>query len=93
MFENIDEIKKHINVSKQLDFNMLKPYIEIAINDKIFPMIGNEIVTMLEADSRVLKQKEDIYFLIKRATANYAVALSIPFLKMHLSNTGGEYVF
>lgn len=90
MFENIDQIKAHINVSKQLDFNMLKPYIEIALNDKIFPMVGNEIVTMLETDSRVLKQKESIYFLIKRATANYAVALSIPFLKMHLSNTGAN---
>lgn len=90
MFQNIDEIKQHINVSKNLDFNILKPYIEVALNDKILPLIGKEIITKLESDSVVMNKKTDIYFLIKRATANYAVAFSIPFLKMHLSNTGAN---
>ncbi|MDO5104461.1 DUF6712 family protein [Capnocytophaga sp.] len=84
MFDNIDEIKAHINVSKQLDIKTLKPYIEQALSDKILPFVGKEILSLLTDD----KQAPSVWERIKRATANYAVALSIPFLKMHLSNTG-----
>lgn len=84
MFENIDQIKKHINVSKYLDFNTLKPYVETALREKIFPMVGSEFVSSEDFFPKETLEK------IEKATANYAVAYAIPFLKMHLSNTGAN---
>ena len=82
MFENIQEIKKYVNVSAQLDVKLLQPYLEEAIRVRIYPYIPKSLCNKLI--------NEPYYELLKKAVANYAVAYSIPFLKVHLSNTGGN---
>ena len=82
MFTNIQEIKQYTNVSNRLDFDLLKTYIEEALRVKVYPYIPKSTAETLSGDE--LK-------LLKKAVANYAVAYAIPFLKVNLSNAGGNY--
>lgn len=88
MFANIDDIKQYINVSKYLDFKIISPYIEVAISERIAPLIGSEIIQILTETEDENTQK--IAHTLRRAVANYAVVYSIPFLKTHLSSTGAN---
>lgn len=82
MFTNIQEIKQYTNVSNRLDFDLLKTYIEEALRVKVHPYIPKSTADTLSGDELEL---------LKKAVANYAVAYAIPFLKVNLSNTGGNY--
>lgn len=82
MFTNIQEIKQYTNVSNRLDFELLKTYIEEALRVKVHPYIPKSTAETLSGDELEL---------LKKAVANYAVAYAIPFLKVNLSNTGGNY--
>lgn len=82
MFTNIQEIKLYTNVSNRLDFELLKTYIEEALRVKVYPYIPKSTAETLSGDELEL---------LKKAVANYAVAYAIPFLKVNLSNTGGNY--
>ena len=82
MFTDIKEIKQYTNVSNRLDFELLKTYIEEALRVKVYPYVSKTIVS--EASGETLE-------LLKKAVANYAIAYAIPFLKVNLSNTGGNY--
>ena len=82
MFTNIQEIKQYTNVSNRLDFELLKTYIEEALRVKVYPYIPKSTAETLSGDELEL---------LKKAVANYAVAYAIPFLKLNLSNTGGNY--
>jgi len=82
MFTNIQEIKQYTNVSNRLDFDLLKPYIEEALRVKVYPYIPKSVANTLNGSELEL---------LKKAVANYAVAYAIPFLKVNLSNTGGNY--
>ena len=82
MFTNIQEIKQYTNVSNRLDFDLLKTYIEEALRVKVYPYIPKSTAETLSGDELEL---------LKKAVANYAVAYAIPFLKVNLSNTGGNY--
>lgn len=82
MFTNIQEIKQYTNVSNRLDFELLKTYIEEALRVKVYPYIPKSTAETLSGDELEL---------LKKAVANYAVAYAIPFLKVNLSNTGGNY--
>ena len=82
MFNSIQEIKQYTNVSNRLDFELLKTYIEEALRVKVYPYVSKTIVS--EASGDTLE-------LLKKAVANYAIAYAIPFLKVNLSNTGGNY--
>jgi hypothetical protein len=82
MFTNIQEIKQYTNVSNRLDFDLLKTYIEEALRIKVYPYVSKTIVSETSGDTLEL---------LKKAVANYAVAYAIPFLKVNLSNTGGNY--
>ena len=82
MFTNIQEIKQYTNVSNRLDFDLLKTYIEEALRVKVYPYIPKSTAETLSGDELQL---------LKKAVANYAVAYAIPFLKVNLSNTGGNY--
>ena len=89
MFTNIQEIKQYTNVSNRLDFELLKTYIEEALRVKVYPYIPKSVADTLTPPSGGggLNALE----LLKKAVANYAVAYAIPFLKVNLSNTGGNY--
>ena len=82
MFTNIQELKQYTNVSNRLDFDLLKTYIEEALRVKVHPYIPKSVADTLSGDELEL---------LKKAVANYAVAYAIPFLKVNLSNTGGNY--
>lgn len=82
MFTNIQELKQYTNVSNRLDFELLKTYIEEALRVKVYPYIPKSTADTLSGDELEL---------LKKAVANYAVAYAIPFLKVNLSNTGGNY--
>lgn len=82
MFDNIQEIKHYVNVSAQLDIKLLTPYLEEALRVRVYPYIPKSVCEQIVS--------EPYYELLKKAVANYAVAYSIPFLKVHLSNTGGN---
>lgn len=82
MITNIQEIKQYTNVSNRLDFELLKTYIEEALRVKVYPYIPKSTAETLSGDELEL---------LKKAVANYAVAYAIPFLKVNLSNTGGNY--
>lgn len=82
MFTNIQEIKQYTNVSNRLDFELLKTYIDEALRVKVYPYIPKSTAETLSGDELEL---------LKKAVANYAVAYAIPFLKVNLSNTGGNY--
>lgn len=82
MFADIQEIKQYTNVSNRLDFDLLKTYIEEALRVKVYPYVPKTIVNAASGDT---------LYLLKKSVANYAVAYAIPFLKVNLSNTGGNY--
>lgn len=82
MFNSIQEIKQYTNVSNRLDFDLLKTYIEEALRVKVYPYVPKAIVSVAVGDTLEL---------LKKAVANYAIAYAIPFLKVNLSNTGGNY--
>lgn len=82
MFNSIQEIKQYTNVSNRLDFELLKTYIEEALRVKVYPYVSKAIVSAAVGDTLEL---------LKKSVANYAVAYAIPFLKVNLSNTGGNY--
>lgn len=82
MFTNIQELKQYTNVSNRLDFDLLKTYIEEALRVKVHPYIPKSVADTLSGEELEL---------LKKAVANYAVAYAIPFLKVNLSNTGGNY--
>ena len=82
MFTDIKEIKQYTNVSNRLDFDLLKTYIEEALRVKVYPYVPKTIVNAASGDT---------LYLLKKSVANYAVAYAIPFLKVNLSNTGGNY--
>ena len=82
MFNSIQEIKRYTNVSNRLDFELLKTYIEEALRVKVYPYVSKAIVSAAVGDTLEL---------LKKSVANYAVAYAIPFLKVNLSNTGGNY--
>ena len=82
MFTDIKEIKQYTNVSNRLDFEILKTYIEEALRVKVYPYVPKSIVSVAVGDTLEL---------LKKSVANYAVAYAIPFLKVNISNTGGNY--
>lgn len=82
-FNTINEVKDHINVSKNLDIKLLMPY-EVEAFNKIWEFIPQDIFEDIESTHL------EIFKNIKRAAANYMVAFSIPFIKIHISNTGGQ---
>lgn len=82
-FTDITEIKKHINVSNNLDIKLLLPYEDTALR-KIYEFIPKSEFNTIEANH------SEIYQQIKKTVANYMVAFAIPFIKIHLSNTGGN---
>ena len=82
MFNSIQEIKQYTNVSNRLDFELLKTYIEEALRVKVYPYVSKAIVSAAVGDTLEL---------LKKSVANYAVAYAIPFLKVNISNTGGNY--
>lgn len=82
MFNSIQEIKQYTNVSNRLDFELLKTYIEEALRVKVYPYVSKAIVSVAVGDTLEL---------LKKSVANYAIAYAIPFLKVNLSNTGGNY--
>lgn len=82
MFNSIQEIKQYTNVSNRLDFDLLKTYIEEALRVKVYPYVPKAIVSVAVGDTLEL---------LKKSVANYAVAYAIPFLKVNISNTGGNY--
>lgn len=81
-FTDITEIKTYINVSNNLDIKLLFPYEDTALR-KIYEFIPETELNAIKTNhSKVYRQ-------IKKAVANYMVAFAIPFIKIHLSNTGG----
>lgn len=89
MFTNIQELKQYTNVSNRLDFDLLKTYIEEALRVKVYPYIPKSVADTLPLPSGV--GELNALELLKKAVANYAIAYAIPFLKVNLSNTGGNY--
>ena len=89
MFTNIQELKQYTNVSNRLDFDLLKTYIEEALRVKVYPYIPKSVADTLPPPSGL--GELNALELLKKAVANYAVAYAIPFLKVNLSNTGGNY--
>lgn len=83
MFTDIYELKKYINVSGNLDIALLEPYQEEALR-KIYGYVPKSLLDKLETE------RTDIYELLRKSVANYTVVFSLPFLKIHLSNTGGN---
>lgn len=90
MFATIQEVKQYIHVSKYLDIEILRPYIASAKEQKVEPYLSKALIDQLEDSSFVMPGKERIYEAIRKAVANYAVALAIPFIKMHLSSAGAN---
>ncbi len=83
IFNNISEVKEFINVSNNLDIKSLHPYEDSALN-KVCEFIPQDIF------QEITNNHEEIMKEIKRAVANYMIVFAIPFLKIHLSNTGGN---
>ncbi len=83
LFNDITEVKKFINVSRNLDIKLLAPYESSAL-DKIYEFIPQNLFSEIESNHQSVMTE------IKRATANYMIAFAIPFLKVHLSNIGGN---
>lgn len=83
MFNNIHEIQEHINIGRNIDIELLKPYEQEALQyiSKIIPAdIHNEIQNT----------QPEAYELLRRATANYMMPFALPFLKVHISSIGGN---
>lgn len=84
MFSDIDQVKKYINVSRNLDIRLLEPYQEEALR-KVHELIPSETIERLQSTT------PKVFFLIEKAVANYMMGFAIPFLKIHISNTGGNH--
>ncbi|MFL0106052.1 DUF6712 family protein [Tenacibaculum maritimum] len=83
LFTEIEDIKKYINVSKNLDIRLLLPYEDVATR-KITEFIPKEEFETIE------NNHAEIFDTIKGAIANYMVAFAIPFLKTRFTNTGAN---
>lgn len=82
-FTDINEVKKYINVSNNLDIKLLLPYEDTALR-KVYEFIPKTEFSIIQTNH------SEIYEQIKKAVANYMVAFAIPFIKIHLTNTGGN---
>lgn len=83
MFSSIHEIQEYINIGRNIDIELLKPYEEEALRyiSKIVPTeIHNEIETT----------QPEAYEQLRKAVANYMMPFALPFLKVHISNIGGN---
>lgn len=81
LFTEIEDLKKYINVSKNLDIRLLLPYEDVATR-KITEFIPPGEFENIETHQAAT------FELIKKAIANYMVAFAIPFLKTRITNTG-----
>lgn len=81
-----EEYKEHVGLSKDFDFDKLKPHKETAFRRKIFPYISEDIYEELKNSND--ENKKRIADLITKAGANYTVVVSIPILKIKFSSFG-----
>ncbi len=83
MFSDINEVQEFVNVSHNLDIELLLPYEDTALQ-KLYQFIPKELFDQIKT------RNEDAYKHMQRAAANYMVVYAIPFLKIKLSNIGGS---
>ncbi len=81
-----EEYREHVGLSKDFDFDKLKPHKETAFRRKIFPYISENIYEELKSSTD--ENKKRIADLITKAGANYTVVVSIPILKIKFSSFG-----
>lgn len=80
-FTDNADFSKHILVRSLLDVDLLEPYVEVALETKVYPFIPRSVIDASLADT-------DLKKLIKRTVAHYTIPIAIPFLKVQLSNAG-----
>lgn len=78
------QYRDFVGLSKDFNFDRLKPHQETAFRRKIFPYISDEILTELLASP----QKKSIADLILKAGACYTVVTALPFIKVKISSFG-----
>jgi len=81
-----EEYREYVGLSKDFDFDKLKPHKETAFRRKIFPFISEELYDELKVSPDEIKKR--IADLITKAGANYTVVISIPILKIKFSSFG-----
>jgi len=82
MFKDVKELQQYIHVSGLLDIQLLKPYVTLALQRKIYPLVSAALLKVLQTDA------PEMYKMLQSAAAHYTLACAIPFIKVHISNTG-----
>jgi len=78
------QYREFVGLSKDFNFDRLKPHQETAFRRKIFPYISDEILTELQASP----QKKSTADLILKAGVCYTVVTALPFIKVKVSSFG-----
>lgn len=81
-----EQYKKYVGLSKDFNFQKLKPHEETSFRRKIYPYISSDILDeLLGSDDN---NKKNIAELILKAAACYTVVTALPFIKVKISSFG-----
>ena len=82
----ISQLKKYAGIPSDFSLSLIEPHIETAFRKKIFPYISSSMLTDLIASTD--NAEKEIAELILKSAANYAVIISIPFIKVKFNSAG-----
>lgn len=91
LINNIADLKKHLTISANFDFNKILPYTKRAERKFIQSQIGYEQLQLICSHAIVADSQEPmdrVKFLLEEAAANYAFWLAVPFINLQISNFG-----
>lgn len=84
----IEDLKKYAGIPKDFNLSLIIPHIETSFRKKIYPYISADFLSALKESSE--EEEKEIADLILKAAANYAVIISIPFIKVKFNSSGIE---
>lgn len=91
LITNIADLKKHLTVSANFDFNKVLPYTKRAERKFIESQIGYEQLQLI-CDHAIVEDSQEpmdrVKFLLEEAAANYAFWLAVPFINLQITNFG-----
>jgi hypothetical protein len=91
LINSIADLKKHLTVSANFDFNKVLPYTKRAQRKFIESQIGHEQLQAICAhviDENSQEPMDRVKFLLEEAAANYAFWLAVPFINLQITNFG-----
>jgi|GEM_PF-1964398 len=88
LITSISDIQAYLNISKNYKFATLKPFVDLAEQEYIEPLISAELYAELVGANSPSSEQTKLMYLIRGALANYALFEAIPHINTHVSELG-----